>query len=60
MWKEREFVRSVTRTLAEAGPEDRRALLERLYRLDQDRLRQLQTGDPGLIDRWRIRKALRG
>jgi len=59
LWKQREFLRSVTAALADAAPEERSALLERLYRLDQDTLRQLQAAEPGLIDRWRIRKALR-
>jgi lycopene beta-cyclase len=60
LWKQREFLRSVTAALAGAGPEERGALLERLFRLDQDTLLQLQAGEPGLVDRWRIRKALRG
>jgi len=60
LWKEREFLRAITAALAAAAPEQRRALVERLYRLDPATLQRLQADRLGLLDRWRIRKALRG
>ena len=59
MWKQREFLRNVTAALAAAPPEDRRALVERLHRLDPGTLQRLQADRLGLLDRWRVRKALR-
>lgn len=61
LWKQREFLRGVTAALAAAPPEDRRAIVERLYRLDPALIRRLQADDGlGLLDRWRVGKALRG
>jgi lycopene beta-cyclase len=59
-WKKREFLRTITASLAQAAPEDRRALLERLYRLDAGTIQRLMADRLGLIDRWRVRRALRG
>ncbi len=59
LWKDRETLRAITAALAAAKPEDRRALLERLYRLDPGTVRRLQADRLGLLDRWRLRKALR-
>ena len=59
IWKQREFLRNVTAALAAAPPEDRRALVERLHRLDPGTLQRLQADRLGLLDRWRVRKALR-
>ena len=60
LWKQREFLRGLTAALARTPPEDRSALLERLYRLDPSLIQRLQADALGLLDRWRIRKALRG
>jgi len=60
LWKQREFYRAVTAALADAGPGDRRALVERLYRLDPALLSRFRAGRLGLIDRARIQRALRG
>ena len=59
MWKQREFLRTITASLAAAAPEDRRALVERLYRLDPGLIQRLQADRLGLIDRWRVGKALK-
>ena len=59
-WKQREFLRGITGALAAARPEGRRALFERLWRLDPGTILHLQADRLGLLDRWRIRKALRG
>jgi len=59
-WKKREFLRSVTAAFAAAGAEDRRAIAERLWRLDARTIQHLQTERLGMLDRWRIQKALRG
>jgi lycopene beta-cyclase len=59
LWKQREFLRGVTAALAQTPPEDRLALVERLCRLDPGIIQRLQAGEPGLLDRWRIQKALR-
>ena len=50
----------VTATLAGTSPTDRRALIERLYRLDPALLARFRAGRLGLIDRTRIQRALRG
>jgi lycopene beta-cyclase len=60
LWKQREFQRGVTASLARAGPEDRRAIVERLYRLDPGVIQRLHADGLGLLDRWRVGKALRG
>ncbi len=60
VWKEREFLRGITASLAAAPPDQRRARLERLYRLDPGTIQRLRADRLGLVDRWRVRKALRG
>ncbi len=60
LWKQREFLRSVTAAVADTNPADRRALVERLYRLDPALLARFRAGRLGLIDRTRIQRALRG
>jgi len=60
LWKKREILRTITASLAAAGPEERLAMVERLYRLDSGAIQRLQADRLGMLDRWRIRKALRG
>jgi lycopene beta-cyclase len=60
LWKKREFPRSVIGAIAEAPPEDRRAIVARLYRLDPGVIQRLQVDRLGLFDRRRIQIALRG
>ena len=60
LWKKRETLRSVTAAIAAAAPEDRRLVVERLYRLDPGTIQRLQADRLGILDRWRIQKALRG
>ena len=60
LWKKRDFMRSVTAAIAAAGPEQRRDLFERLYRVDQSLIQRLGTDRLGLLDKSRIRKVLRG
>ena len=59
MWKKREFLRTITTSLAQSAPEDRRALLERLYRLDPGVIQRLLADRLGIADRWRVKRALR-
>jgi len=59
IWKRREFLRAVTAAIAATAPAQRRGLIERLYRLDPALLERLQADRLGLLDRLRIRKALR-
>lgn len=58
-WKKREPLRAVTAAIARAKPEDRLALLARLYRLDPGTIARLQADRLGLMDRMRLQKALR-
>jgi lycopene beta-cyclase len=58
-WKKREPQRAVSAALARAAPEARRALIERLYRLEPGLISRLQADRLGLIDRMRLQKALR-
>lgn len=59
LWKKREFQRTIAGALAKAAPEDRRALLERLYRLEPGLIARLQSDQLGLIERMRVQRALR-
>jgi lycopene beta-cyclase len=59
LWRKREFLRGVTASLAGAPPHDREAMVERLYRLDPGTIQRLQADRLGLVDRWRVQKALR-
>jgi lycopene beta-cyclase len=58
LWKKREPLRAVNAAIAAAAPEHRRAILERLYRLDAGLLERLFADRLGLFDRGRMRKAL--
>jgi lycopene beta-cyclase len=58
-WKKREALRAVPAALAEAMPEGRRAVIERLYRLDPGLIARLHADRLGLLDRRRVHKALR-
>ena len=58
-WKKREALRAIPAALAQAGPEDRRAVIERLYRLDPALIARLQADRLGMIDRMRVQRALR-
>jgi lycopene beta-cyclase len=60
LWKRREFLRGLTASLARSPPEERRAMIERLYRLDPGLIQRLAADRLGLLDRWRVQKALRG
>src|SRR4051812_45029920 len=60
MWKKREFLRNITASLAAAAAEDRRDIAERLCRLDPGTIQRLQADRLGMLDRWRVQKALRG
>jgi len=60
LWRKREFLRGVTAAIADAAPDERRAMVERLYRLDPGVIQRLQTDRLGLFDRRRIQIALRG
>ena len=57
-WKSREPLRAITRQLAESPPEERRSLIERLYRLDPALIGRFHAGDLGMIDRLRVQRAL--
>jgi lycopene beta-cyclase len=58
-WKKREAQRAIPAALAQAKAEDRRALVERLYRLDPSLIARLQADGLGLLDRMRIQRALK-
>lgn len=58
LWKDREPLRAITRQLAESAPEERRSLIERLYRLDPALIGRFHAGDLGMIDRLRVQRAL--
>jgi len=59
LWKNREFPREVIAALAKAPPGERGAMAARLYRLDPGLIQRLQWDELGLLDRMRVRKALR-
>ena len=59
LWKKREFARSVTAAQRSAPPEQRRALLEQLYRLDPALIARLQSDRLGMLDRARLQRVLR-
>jgi lycopene beta-cyclase len=60
LWKRRELARSIVRAVADSAAEGRLALLERLYGLDGALLDRLFADRPGLLDRGRLQRALRG
>jgi len=59
LWKKRELERGIAGALAGAAPEDRRAILARLYGLDPGLVARLQGGQLGMLDRMRVQRALR-
>lgn len=58
-WRKRESLREVTAALAAARPEDRRALLARLYNLAPGTIAALNGGELGWLDRRRVQQAVR-
>jgi lycopene beta-cyclase len=60
LWKKREPARAVVGAIAAASVESRRALAERLYRLDAALLDRLFADRLGMLDRGRVQRALRG
>ncbi|HEY5711118.1 MAG TPA: lycopene beta-cyclase CrtY [Allosphingosinicella sp.] len=58
LWKKREFLRSVTAAIAQAKPEERRGLIESLFRLDPGVIGRLRADRLGMIDRMRVQRAL--
>ncbi|HYJ53821.1 MAG TPA: lycopene cyclase family protein [Allosphingosinicella sp.] len=60
LWKKRELARSVAAAIAGAPADERLARLEALYRLDGAVIERLFGDRPGLLDRGRVQRALRG
>jgi lycopene beta-cyclase len=60
LWKKREPARAIVGAIAAAPADERRALAERLYRLDGALLDRLFADRLGLLDRGRLQRALRG
>ena len=60
LWRRREPLRAVNAAIAATAPQDRRALMERLYALDAGTVLRFETDRLGLLDRRRVQKALRG
>ncbi|WP_129791988.1 lycopene cyclase family protein [Sphingosinicella sp. CPCC 101087] len=58
-WRRREPQRGVLAAVAAAGPAERRALLEQIYRLDPGTILRFHTDRLGLLDRRRIQQAVR-
>ena len=58
-WRQREPLRAVVRTLAEAEPAARAEMLAKLFRLDAGQLGRLLADRLGMLDRGRILRALR-
>lgn len=58
-WKKSEVQRTIAAALARAAPEERRAVVERLYRLAPDLIARLHADRLGLLDRIRVQRALR-
>lgn len=58
-WKKREPLRAVTAALAGTKPEERRALLARLYGLAPATIARFHADRLGMIDRMRVQRALR-
>jgi lycopene beta-cyclase len=59
LWKRREPLRAAAAAIADAKPEARLGLAERLYRLDPGLIQRLLTDRLGLFDKGRIQKALK-
>jgi len=60
LWRRREPLRAVNAAIAATAPDERRALMERLYGLDAGALLRFETDRLGLLDRRGLQKALRG
>jgi lycopene beta-cyclase len=60
LWKRRELGRAIAAALTGAAGEDRRAILERLYRLDPGLLARMQSDRLGMLDRMKLQRSLRG
>ena len=59
LWKQRELERGINAALAGTAPDRRRAVYERLYRLDVGAVLGFLAGRPGLLDRRRIQQAIK-
>ena len=59
LWKQRELERGINAALAGTAPDRRRAVHERLYRLDAGAILGFLAGRPGLLDRRRIQQAIK-
>ena len=59
LWKQRELERGINAALAGTAPDRRRAVYERLYRLDAGAILGFLAGRPGLLDRRRIQQAIK-
>jgi len=59
-WRKREPRRTFNAAIAAANPDERRALIERLYGLDVGTVTRLLAERTGLTDRLRVQRALRG
>lgn len=60
LWKRRDFQRGTVAAIAAARPDQRRALLERLYALEPGIIAGFHADRLGLIERKRVQRALRG
>jgi lycopene beta-cyclase len=59
LWKQRELERGINVALAGTAPDRRRAVYDRLYRLDAGAILGFLAGRPGLLDRRRIQQAIK-
>jgi len=59
LWKQRELERGINAALAGTTPDRRRAVYDRLYRLDAGAILGFLAGRPGLLDRRRIQQAIK-
>lgn len=60
LWRRREFQRGINAAMAAARPEERRAIAERLYRLDPGLIVRFHADRLGLLERARVHRTLRG
>ena len=59
LWRQREPQRAVVAAIAAAEPSARRAMIERLFRLDVGVVARLQSDRIGMVDRMSLTRALR-